>query len=202
MENRSIIIPDIHVGSLINEYLNNNEISQAKLARSLKLDAAYLNRLLKKNTIETDRLLDICLALKHNFFAEFCNDSQAVSLWGDISKPEISLGVQIERRLKELKMSQAVFAAKLGVTQPDVSRILRKESFDTGKLTIISRFLEYNFFHEFYSYVEPNNGLTNNQLFARYEELIIENDRLKKELVAVKAENEELKKKIEINNKR
>ena len=195
MSQENTSIPDIHIGNLILEYLKGNEISQAKLARDLKVDSAYLNRLLKKKSFETDRLFDICMALEHNFFAVFCNDTDHTDDNYTIGLPD--LGLHIERQMKAVKMTQTDFAAQLGVSQSDISKILRKTSFDTGKLAIISRILNYNFFHEFYGKIPASDEEATLQhqtyLLKRFEELTIENERLRNEVEALKLENEKLK---------
>ena len=195
MAQEIISIPDIHIGNLILEYLKSNEISQAKLARELKVDSAYLNRLLKKKSIETDRLWAITATLEYNFFAAFCNDS--VSADGDYVLKMPDLGIQIERQMKAIKMTQADFAVRLGVTQPDISKILKKTSFDTDKLTNISLILNYNFFHEFYEEFPDSDEKVElrhqTYLLKRFEELTIENERLRNEVEALKLENEKLK---------
>ncbi len=190
-----ISIPDIHAGNMILGYLKNNGISQAKLARDLKVDSAYLNRLLKKKSIETDRLFDICMVLGYNFFAAFCNDEVYTDGNYTIGIPD--LGLHIERQMKAIKMTQTDFAARLGVTQPDISKILKKTSFDTDKLANISLILNYNFFHDFYEEIPDSDekAMLQHQtyLLRRFEELTIENERLRNEVEALKRENAELK---------
>lgn len=77
MNSEHIEIVDVHVGNLILEYLKENRITQAELARKLQLDTSYLHRLLVRKSMETDRLVEICAALDHNFFPIFCNDVAA-----------------------------------------------------------------------------------------------------------------------------
>ena len=167
-------MPDVHVGNMILDYLNKNRITQAELARGLKLDSSYLHRLLVKKSMETDRLLEICYALSYNFFPAFCNDTKA--------------------------FTQAEFANKLGVSQSEVSRLLRKTSFETDKLTLISRLLGYNFFQDFYSEIPNSKEDEFERLHAytmkRYEELVIENDRQRQEIETQKKEIAYLKGKL------
>lgn len=186
-------IPDIHVGNMVLGYLKKNRITQAELARGLELDTSYLHRLLSRKSIETDKLLKICIALDYNFFPVFCNDSSAY-VEGTAFGP-VNLGVHIEKRLKEIGMTQVEFASKLGVAQSEVSRLLKKESFETDKLTIISRILSYNFFRDFYHGLPAEESKdTYARILLRYEEIIIENDRLRNEVEKLKKENAELKK--------
>jgi transcriptional regulator with XRE-family HTH domain len=193
-----IDMPDVHVGNMILDYLNKNRITQAELARGLKLDSSYLHRLLVKKSMETDRLLEICYALSYNFFPAFCNDTKAYE--NGTSFGHVELGTRIEKRLKEIEMTQVEFADKLGVSQSEVSRLLRKTSFETDKLTLISRLLGYNFFHDFYTETPNSKEDEFERLHAytmkRYEELVIENDRQRQEIETQKKEIAYLKGKL------
>lgn len=195
MNIENIDIPEIHVGNMILDYMKQHRISQAELARNIKLDTSNLNKLLKKKSMETDRLMDICIALEHNFFPLFCNDTKAYN--SETSYGPIDLGVHIEMRMKEIGMTQVEFASKLGVSQSEISRILNKDSFETDKLTIISRILGYNFFQDFYHITPTTTQQVDNimgaELLIRYEELIIENERLRNEIAQLRKEIQELK---------
>ncbi len=197
-----IEIVDVHVGNLILEYLKENRITQAELARKLQLDTSYLHRLLVRKSMETDRLVEICAALDHNFFPIFCNDVAAYEK-GTAFGP-VEVGANIEKRLKEIGMTQIEFASKLGVAQSEISRILRKSSFETDKLIVISHILGYNFFHDFYHELPSPQAMdpyTSTRLMERYEEIVIENDRLKREISLLKEENNKLKQELAELNK-
>jgi len=146
--------------------------------------------------METGKLLNICNALGYNFFAHFCNDPEHAEK-GHYAIGNVNLGLNIEKRLAELKMSRIDFASHLGMNQSDVSRILKKNSFDTVKLSIISRVLSYNFFHDFYDAAEPSVLKTVPVDFlSRFENLTRENERLKHELEEVRRENIKLKEQL------
>lgn len=197
MDVGQIEIVDVHVGNMVLEYLKKNRITQAELARRLQLDTSYLHRLLNKKSMETDRLMEICIVLDHNFFPVFCNDLPACER--DTTFGPVEVGVKIERRLKEIGMTQVEFASKLGVAQSEVSRLLRKTSFETDKLVVISRLLGYNFFHDFYHELPSPQAIasyTNANIIERYEEMIIENDRLKREIALLQEENDKLKQEL------
>lgn len=101
-------------------------------------------------------------------------------------------------------MTQIEFASKLGVAQSEISRILRKSSFETDKLIVISRILGYNFFHDFYHELPSPQAMdpyTSTRLMERYEEIVIENDRLKREISLLKEENNKLKQELAELNK-
>ena len=202
MDVELIEVADVHVGNMILEYLKKNRITQAELARRLQLDTSYLHRLLNKKSMETDRLMEICIVLDYNFFPVFCDDLPACEK--DTAFGPVEVGVHIERRLKEIGMTQVEFASKLGVAQSEVSRLLRKTSFETDKLAVISRILGYNFFHDFYRELPSPQEMasyTNTSIIVRYEEMVIENDRLKHEISLLKEENNKLKQELAELNK-
>ena len=55
----------------------------------------------------------------------------------------------IENRMREMHMTQAELAEKLGMKQPQLSKIISKSSMDTEKLSAFCLALEYNFFKLF-----------------------------------------------------
>lgn len=172
---QTIKLSDFHVGNLIISFLKKNNISQAHLARELSMATSNVNRLLKRDSMETNLILDISNKLNHNFFADISGDIQEGKPYTLIT-PQI--GENIEKRLKELKLTQSQFATMLNVTSAEVSRLIRKDSFDAQKLLKISRILDYDFFRDFYQYT---NGLEDGKvdgwasLLKRNEELVVEN---------------------------
>lgn len=93
--------------------------------------------------------------------------------------------------MKELKMQQLEFATAIGIARSDVNRILRKTSFNTDKLAQISRILGKNFFNEYClnkKQVNNNTSEGDSLLIKRYENLVIENSRLKQELTDARME--------------
>lgn len=199
MERIELNIPDIHVGNLLSDYLKSINRPQAYLAKMLNMASTNLSKLLKKKSIETEKLFDISMKLEHNFFAVFGNDLDLMDAGTyKITMPE--LGLLIEKRMKDLKMTQIEFATAIGIARSDVNRILRKISFDTDKLRIISEALNHNFFKDFYSAKdipiskEQMDERHMASLVLRLEELAIENDRLKHDLQSSVEENDRLKK--------
>ncbi len=189
--------PDFHVGNIIISFLKENHLTQAYLARELGMATPNVNRLLKRDSMDTDLLFGICLKLEHNFFADLCGDDDTDT---QFNLKITHIGIQIEKRLKELKMTQSEFASILKVTPSEVSRILKKESFDAQKLLKISRILNYNFFQDFYKttdYFEDENKSSIASLLKRYEELVIINDRLQTTINEMSEEIKDLKKKLD-----
>ena len=76
----------------------------------------------------------------------------------------------------------------LDVASPEVSRLIKKTSFDVLRLLKISHLLDYNFFQDFYK-IKENDNIEDNTFTAvikRYEQLIIENNKLQSEISALK----------------
>lgn len=170
-------LTDIHIGEAIDKWIRTHNITQAKFAQLLSMPTSNAVRLLKKKTMDARLLQAIGLQLRHNFFREFVAGKTFDG--EDTQTMIVNIGASINRRLKELKMTQTEFAAGLGIYQPEVSKILKQGSIDTGKLAAISELLDYNFFEE---YIPNGEGTTNktegkisNDILQRLETLIIEN---------------------------
>ena len=192
-------VPDIHIGNIILDYIDKNNVSKAELARFIKMDPANLSRLLKKKSMETDKLVEICQSLSHNFFALWTGEPEMEQdIAVTIESPKC-IGRLIDNRLNAIKMTQVEFAGHLGVKQPEITKIIRKTSVNTDKLAVISRILDYNFFKDFYFNEEIPDVETQDNNHVAYlvsciKDLTIENDHLKQDLQLSKEEIERLKK--------
>lgn len=176
---------DFHVGNMIITYLNNNNLSQAHLARVLEMPTSNMNRLLKRRSMDTDKLMEISMKLRHNFFADMCGEEDTGDSFVLTAAP---IGRHIENRLKDLKITQIKFATMLDVASPEVSRLIKKTSFDVLRLLKISHLLDYNFFQDFYK-IKENDNIEDNTFTAvikRYEQLVIENNKLQSEISVLK----------------
>lgn len=71
---------DIHIGQIIRDKLNENGQSASWLARKVHCDRSSLNKLLKKDHIDTKLLLRISEILNFNFFSYYseslCNKNK------------------------------------------------------------------------------------------------------------------------------
>lgn len=187
------MIESINIGEKIREIIAEKGISQAQLGRMLKKPATYITRLLNKETIDTENLIVICLHLKYNLFADFSksemldeeyqciidikNDNDDIWSPGCILlRPHI--GNKIVDILKHKKVTQAELGDYLGVSHQEVSRLLKNNSIDTGKLVLISNFLKYNFFGCYYlrenSEEMMAGGIIDNILIKYVDELLID----------------------------
>lgn len=68
----------------------------------------------------------------------------------------VHIGLAIDEKLQELKISKTEFGRRIGIPQQNVNRILEKDTIDTGKLVRISEALKFNFFS---LYCEESNKI-------------------------------------------
>ncbi len=205
----SVNIPGINIGSLIVREFKRSGMTQVEFARRLNIPPSNVTRIFKKETIETSKLIELCGILDYNFFSDYCGDSDNAKNGYSLNR-EIQIGTNIESRLRNIKMTQVEFANHLGVKQPVVSRILKKESIDTGRLIEISNILDYNFFSDFYesNLSDGNKEKASSQsetpmsdsslkqwgrILKRNEELVSENAKLKEYLREVYSQMQKFK---------
>lgn len=193
-ENNLIQVPDIHIGNEILSYLKNKGISLAKLARTIRMDPSNLGRTLKRKSIETLMLIKISQAIGHNFFLLWIEDTTPEQFSSTIAEePNESIGNSIKIRMNALDITQKSLAARLGVSQPEINRLINKTTFNTDQLAHISRLLGKNFFNEFcFNKKQAQTGkeetVSTSLLISRYENLVLENSRLKQELTDARME--------------
>lgn len=60
----------IHIGTLLHTFFENKRTRRAALARLMDINLANLMKMEKKESIQTKRLLELCIHLKHNFFMD------------------------------------------------------------------------------------------------------------------------------------
>ena len=187
------MIEDLNIGKKIREIIAEKGISQAQLGRMLEKPPTYVTRLLNKETIDTETLCGICEHLKYNLFADFSKSELldpiyqlCINLKGEdddiwaggcvLRHPHI--GNRIIDILKKNKVTQAELGDFLGVSHQEVSRLLKNDSIDTGKLVLISNFLKYDFFSCYYwleTCSEMIAGETIDNILVKYvDELSIE----------------------------
>jgi plasmid maintenance system antidote protein VapI len=61
---------NINVGQLLTAVFAARRIRKAALARAMQINAVQINNYLKNESIQTSRLLEISMHLKHNFFMD------------------------------------------------------------------------------------------------------------------------------------
>ena len=164
-------------------------ISQAKIARAMNMPATNLNRVLKRKSTDTRMLIQLCNAAEYNFFQLWCINTPTAQPFNSFPLKSVVIGDCIRHRMQEIKMTQTELGGYLGVTSQEISRLMKKESFDTDMLAEFSRILRKNFFYDCYLPSPPQKTIpSDNILLDRYDNLVIENSRLKQELSAAQME--------------
>ena len=67
---------EIHIGSIIKDYLKENRISDSELAIKINTSRQNIQNILKKKSIDTDRLKKISKELSHDFFQYYQIDKK------------------------------------------------------------------------------------------------------------------------------
>ena len=184
MDNLLVSVNDIHIGDRIRRTIKSNDITPGHFAELLGVSESKVDRILQNRTIETSLLYDISKKLGINFFSWYCSD------WN----PEDSgdtlyyyhVGKAIELYMKSISLSQADLAEKMGMQQAGISKMLKKNSIDTGKLVDLFYIFNHNFFEDFYNnpkVILQDKTLKYDILLEKYNALLIENDQLKTKIL-------------------
>lgn len=174
MNNENIALLGVNVGRRITEKLEDLGMSKAELSRALNMNQSNLNKLLKKYSLETDKLVEISKAVKYNFFKDFCRSNSYIEEYlrdEEFFITEANIGALIGKRIKELGLTQKqvaeevakavktfrdminpklVINSEMVFRQQYVSTITKRTSVDTELLYFISYALNFNFFECFY----------------------------------------------------
>lgn len=65
-------IEKVHIGKAIEELRKKKDISKSELGRRIGVPQQHVNRILERETIDTNRLVMVSEALDFNFFTLFC----------------------------------------------------------------------------------------------------------------------------------
>lgn len=102
----------------------------------------------------------------------------------------IAIGSQIEKILREKRISVSEFAEKINTNRNNVYHIFNRKTIDTGLLEKISKVLEYNFFKFYYTEIPISNlkKENNDECVKMINDFKIENRTLKREIEQFKRE--------------
>jgi hypothetical protein len=96
-------------GKIITAYFKQKRIRKSALSRNMNINLSTLNIYTKNQSIKTTALWSLCMALKHNFFAEYAAalpESFSSTVISDTTKDEIIK--QLELEIQILKAEKAV----------------------------------------------------------------------------------------------
>lgn len=68
-----IELKDVHVGSEIAKRIGELGLNKSEFARRIGVQQQHVNRILERETMETNKLVKVCRVLDINIFAKFCS---------------------------------------------------------------------------------------------------------------------------------
>ena len=193
----NIIISDINVGEALRKWLKVHNITRQQFADAMGMYTSKVGRILSNPTIDTEELFRISKVLQVNFFELFWSDN-VIDEFGNTLQP-IHIGQAIDKVLKGSDITQSKLAELIGVHQTDITRLIKKQSIDSGKLTTISRVLNHNFFLDFFGNIEKTAtdlAVKAGYYMGKYNKLLIDYERINRELLDSQAEVDRLRRKL------
>jgi hypothetical protein len=96
---------NIDTGKLLDDYIRKNRIVKSTLGQEIHRDGMAIMRFTENKSIQTGILLDLCYALKHNFFQEISNQLPAdFTVSPENESPDKQLIAQLQEENKVLKI--------------------------------------------------------------------------------------------------
>lgn len=81
IDSMNIKVNPVHVGQAIEKRRNELGISKSELGRRIGITQQHVNRILDRETMETNKLVKVCEALDFNFFTLFCPMQHQISAY-------------------------------------------------------------------------------------------------------------------------
>lgn len=184
MAEEFISVNDIHIGDRIRKSIKSHDITRAQFAEMLGVSDSKVDRILQNRTIDTFLLYDISKKLGINFFSWYTIHWNPEDTGETLYYYHVGKAIEIYMRLAGL--SQAVLAEKMGMQQAGISKMLKKNSIDTGRLVDLCYILNHNFFEDFFNNpkaILQENTLKYDVLLEKYNALLIENEHLKTKIL-------------------
>lgn len=72
-------VKTVHIGHVIDKRRIELEISKSEFGRRIGVSQQHVNRILERETMETNKLVKVCEALDFNFFTLFCSINHQIS---------------------------------------------------------------------------------------------------------------------------
>lgn len=85
-----MVIKNVNIGLLIEQRMNELGMSKSEFARKINMPSQNINRIFARNSIDTDKLILISVALNYDFFKEFTS-SDKVSV-GNVDHAAVAVG--------------------------------------------------------------------------------------------------------------
>lgn len=121
-----IKITKIHIGDAIAGQLKEKEMTQRKFAEQLGCAQPEITRLLRKSSLDTDKLFQISIILDHNFFEDFKTVGKAAQNTEDYEAP---LGFsEMINRIEQLAVENSKLKDIVGEKNQYISELENKLS--------------------------------------------------------------------------
>lgn len=92
----------LHIGKLIQDKIQEQGISITEFARRINRSSQSIYHILRQPSIDTELLLEINKVLKHNFFAYYISEREAVTI--NKKKRRISIAIDVENEAEQEKI--------------------------------------------------------------------------------------------------
>lgn len=76
-----IEVKPVHIGHEIDKLRIERGLSKSEFGRQIGVPQQHVNRILERETMETNKLIKVCQVLDFNFFALFCSMSHQISAY-------------------------------------------------------------------------------------------------------------------------
>ena len=121
------IIKDVNIGEAIKKIMAKKKIYQKDIAEALNFTQPYMNKLLSKQSIATDRLVQISNIIGYNFFMLYSMDQQEQKNMPleVIAKPE-KVDIPLDKASRQ-KVSENISYAEINKVLMDHNDSLKKE---------------------------------------------------------------------------
>jgi hypothetical protein len=102
-------VHNIHTGKLLEDYLKKHRITKANLGRAIGRGGISIVGYIMNRSIQTGILLDLCYALKHNFFQDMANMlPNDFTVTNDLKSGKDKRIAELEEENKVLKIQNEV----------------------------------------------------------------------------------------------
>jgi DNA-binding Xre family transcriptional regulator len=113
---------NIDTGKLLTAFLDRNRINKAELGRNINRTGVSVLKYTNNSSIQTGILIDLCYALKHNFFQDIVNllpadftKNELVDVQKNLlSEKQIALIAKLEEENKILKIQNELLRQVVG----------------------------------------------------------------------------------------
>jgi len=155
---------ELHIGKLIKRKIRESGQKQKCLAKKMSLSESKISRICQNKTIITNILIRVCIHLDYNFFNNYTKfidgfiskekDILLTQIYKFITTEKIHVGKLIKKIKTERKLISKILAEKIGYTEKNIYKLYKRENIDTGRLILISKHLNFNFFDIYTEFVD------------------------------------------------